>query len=202
MKIGLFGGSFDPIHYGHIQPVREAAAELGLERVIYLPTAVPPHKLAREFAPARARFTMVELALLDEKDFYASPFEMASEQPAFTIDSVEHFRGLYPEAELHVVLGADNLAELTEWRRWQDLTEEAWLAVLVRPDWQLERIQEKLSPELGKLAGSERVRFVTNTPVDISATELRRLLAAGSQIPEGVVPPLVLKYIRKYSLYR
>ena len=90
----------------------------------------------------------------------------------------------------------------TEWRRWQDLTEEACLAVLVRPDWRQEEIQSKLPPELRELAGSERVRFVTNRPVDISATDLRRLLGAGDQPPEVFVPPLVLKYIRKYSLYR
>jgi nicotinate-nucleotide adenylyltransferase len=179
MKIGLFGGSFDPIHYGHIHPVREAAVELGLERVIYLPTAVPPHKLAREFAPARARFTMVELALLDEENFYASPFEMASDQPAFTIDSVEHFRGLYPEAELHVILGADNLAELTEWRRWQDLTEEAWLAVLVRPDWRLSCPPSSgSSPEASGYDSSPIARWTFRRPIYVGSwapgTSLRR----------------------------
>ena len=101
MKIGLFGGSFDPIHRGHVEPVREARRRLGLERVIYLPTATPPHKPRRALAPALARFAMVELALLGEEGLYVSAHELTPERPAYTVETLEHFRRQMPEAELH-----------------------------------------------------------------------------------------------------
>ena len=81
MKLGLFGGSFDPIHRGHIEPVQAARKALGLERVIYLPTAVPPHKPGRILAPAHARYAMVEMALLEEEGLYASTFELTLGRP-------------------------------------------------------------------------------------------------------------------------
>lgn len=202
MKIGLFGGSFDPIHVGHVRPVQEARRKLGLDRVIVLPTAVPPHKPDFEFAPAHARYTMVELALLDEEGLYASPFELTPSAPAYTIDSVEHFAGVYPGAELYLIVGSDGFAELTGWKRWRDLPGLATLAVLVRPDWRLAEGAADLAPELVELAASDRVVFVANEPVNVSATRLRELLGAGEEIPEGALPALVLEYIRKYSLYR
>ena len=202
MKVGLFGGSFDPIHVGHIRPVQEARRKLGLDRVIVLPTAVPPHKPDCEFAPAHARYSMVELALLGEEGLYASPFELTPDKPAYTIDSVEHFAGVYPGAEIHLILGGDGYAQLTEWRRWRELTDLARIAVLVRPDWSLDDVAATLDPELAELASGDRVVFVANEPVDVAATRLRALLAAGEEIPEGALPDLVLEYIRKYSLYR
>jgi nicotinate-nucleotide adenylyltransferase len=202
MKLGLFGGGFDPIHLGHILPVEEARRKLALDRVIFLPTAVPPHKPGWEFAPAHARYSMVELALLGREGLYASPFELTPDRPAYTVDSVEHFGRLHPEADLYLILGGDGFAQLTEWKRWRDLPRLARLAVLVRPDWRLEDLAGDLEPELAELAAGDRVRFVANRPVDVSATRLRELLGAGLEVPDGVLPELVLQYIRKYSLYR
>ena len=202
MRLGLFGGGFDPIHLGHILPVEEAKQKLGLDRVIFLPTAVPPHKPDCEFAPAHARYSMVELALLERQGLYASPLELTPERPAYTVDSLEHFGRLHPEADLHLILGGDGFAQLTEWRRWRDLPSLAKLAVLVRPDWRMEDLGDSFDPALAELAASDRVHFVANRPVDVSATRIRALLGAGREIPEGVLPDLVLEYIRKYSLYR
>src|SRR5947208_4241718 len=100
MKVGLFGGSFDPIHRGHIEPVRKARRALGLDRVIYLPTARPPHKPGGALAPAPARYAMVELALLFEDGLCASAYELTADRPAYTIETLEHFRAELPDAEL------------------------------------------------------------------------------------------------------
>lgn len=202
MKLGLFGGSFDPIHVGHIRPVQEARRRLGLDRVVFLPTAVPPHKPDCEFAPVHARYSMVELALLGEEGLFASPFELTPNLPAYTVESLEHFGEVYPEADLYLILGSDGFAQLTEWKRWRELPRLGRLAVLVRPEWRLDDVSDTLHPELVALASSDRVRFVANQPVDVSATRLRALLGAGKELPEGAVPDLVLEYIRKYSLYR
>ncbi len=202
MKIGLYGGSFDPIHSGHIRPVLEAREECGLDRVIYLPTAVPPHKPGRQFASAHARFAMVELALLAEPGLFVSAFELTRDRPAYTIDSVEHFRERFPEAAPHLLIGGDSFAALTTWRRWRDLVEAARLVVLVRPGWEIERTKSELPPELAELVRSDRVIFVGNRPVEVSSTELRQGFARGELPPPGSMPPLVVDYVRKYSLYR
>jgi nicotinate-nucleotide adenylyltransferase len=202
VKIALFGGSFDPIHYGHIRPVREVMDRLGIDRTIFLPTAQPPHKLGKEFAPPHRRFAMVELAVLDEDDMRVSEFELTPEKPAYSIDSVEHFRELEPNAELFLILGGDAFADLSSWKRWEELIVEANLIVLVRPGWRLDDYSERLPEPLRNLATDDRVTFFQNEPVSISATELRRRLASGAEVSTGDVPGMVLKYIRKYCLYR
>ncbi len=195
MKVGLFGGSFDPVHRGHLEPVRQARAALGLERVIYLPTARPPHKSARS-ATALQRYAMVELALLGEEGFFASPFELKGET-CYTVDTVEHFRGELPGAELVLVIGADSWAAFTSWREWRRILTMTELAVLVRPGWET----GELATPIADAYARGRLHFVANEPWPVSSTELRRCLGRGEEISPDTVPPLVLDYIRKYRLY-
>ena len=201
MQIGVFGGSFDPFHFGHLWPVREAKRRLGLDRVIYLPTARPPHKPAGQTAPAWSRFAMVELALLDEEDMRVSPIELTPGRPAYTVDSLERLRREHPADELWLILGGDNFAQLPTWKSWRRLPRLARLAVLVRPGAQ-QRLEEGWPPAVRRLAASDRVELVANRPVRIASTRLRRLLAAGKPPPPRTVPRRVLQYIRKYRLYR
>ncbi|HMB52872.1 MAG TPA: nicotinate-nucleotide adenylyltransferase [Thermoanaerobaculia bacterium] len=201
-RVGLFGGSFDPIHRGHLDPVRAAAESLALDRVVYLPTARPPHKPKREFAPALARFAMVELALLGEPGFAASGHELTLGRPAYTVETVEHFAAELPEADLHLLIGSDSFAELPTWKRWRELVAAVELVVLVRPGWEMEEIRGGLPPELEERLASGHVHVVSDESVDLSSTELRRTLAAGEEPPAGALEPLVLNYIRKYDLYR
>ncbi|HEX5761181.1 MAG TPA: nicotinate (nicotinamide) nucleotide adenylyltransferase [Thermoanaerobaculia bacterium] len=189
MKLGLFGGSFDPIHRGHVEPVRAARRALGLDRVLYLPTALPPHKPRRELAPAHARWAMVELALLGEEGLYADPYELTLGRPAYTVETLEHFRRTLPGAELHLLIGADSYLELPTWRRWRELPELARIVVLARPGSEVEET----------VAGA---RFLEQPPVDVSASRIRAHLAAGEAPPPGALHPLVLDYVRKYHLYR
>lgn len=200
MKVGLFGGSFDPIHAGHVETVRAARQALGLERVIYLPTAQPPHKPGRQLAPALTRYAMVELALLAEEGLYASPFELTFGRPAYTIDSLEHFRRVYPEAELHLLIGGDSFLELEAWWRWREIAASARLVVLARPGSELR--PETLSPALADLLDSGQAVVLAERTVDISSTELRDRLGRGEKPPLSALPPLVLDYISKYRLYR
>ncbi len=202
MRVGIFGGSFDPIHNGHIKPVKEAKEILGIDRVVFLPTAEPPHKPGRQFAPPFSRFAMVELALLDEPDLEVSPFELTPDRPAYTVDSLLYFKGLYPEAELFLMIGGDSFAELNTWRSWEEIVDLAQLAVLLRPDSDWSEIKNRVPEQIASLADSDRVHFVSNTPIAVSATELRDQLAAGGEISNKMLPRLVLEYIRKYSLYR
>lgn len=200
MKLGLFGGSFDPIHRGHIEPVQAARKALGLDRVIYLPTAVPPHKPGRVLAPAHARYAMVEMALLEEEGLYASTFELTLERPAYTIETLEHFRETMPGVDLHLLIGGDSYADLDHWVRWREIADAARLVVLTRPGWILE--EAFLSPDLADLAKSGRVVFLGQPPVDVSSTRLREMFSRGEQPPAGSVPESVVRYVHKYDLYR
>lgn len=200
-RVGLFGGSFDPIHRGHLEPVREARRLLELDRVIYLPTARPPHKEDRRLTPAHARYTMVELALLGEEGLYASPFELREDQVSYTIDTIHHFRARWPETDLVLLIGDDSLARLTTWRAWRWIAAAAEIAALLRPGNAREEILTALPTELRDAEQNGRLHFIPNPPVDVSSTDLRALLADGREPPPDALPPLVLDYARKYHLY-
>lgn len=137
MRVGLFGGSFDPIHHGHVLPVLEVVKEHRLDRVLYLPTASPPHK-DRRMAPAWLRYAMVELALLDHPQLQVSTFELGQPVgspagPSYTIDTIVHFQETSPDWEVFLIVGADSWAQLHTWHRVADLLARVKLIVLPRP---------------------------------------------------------------------
>jgi nicotinate-nucleotide adenylyltransferase len=201
MKIGLFGGSFDPIHWGHIRPVLEAVDQVGLGRVLYLPTGRPPHKPDRRLAPALARYAMTELALLEHDRLWVSSHELSEAAPTYTVDTVRHFAAAYPGDELHLVIGADSFAELRTWVRFREILDLARLVVLARPGVETRAVSSAmLSEQPG--ASAPRVRLVANTPVETSSTEVRRTLARGERPPSGWVPEPVIDFALKYRLYR
>lgn len=202
MRLGLFGGSFDPIHRGHLEPVEAARKALDLDRVFYLPTAQPPHKAGRRFAGSHARFAMVELALLESDESLASAHELTPGTKAYTVETVEHFRREYPEASLFLILGADSLVHFHTWRNWQQIVKLAELAVLVRPGWNLAELPSDFPEELRTRIAGDRVHFVENAPVAVSSSEIRRLLVQDPESAAHMLPDLVLRYINKYALYR
>lgn len=197
MKLGIYGGSFDPIHRGHIDPLLEARDQLGLDQVIYLPTARPPHKKERRLASAQARFAMVEMALLDYPDLRVSSFEMGLDGPSYTIQTLEHFQAA--GVRLHLVLGADSYLQLHQWFRFEDIVRLARLVVLTRPRVAAESSEPLNNPHIRP---AQPPAFVANRAVAASSTEIRRALAAGEPIPRSWLPGSVLKYIEKYGLYR
>lgn len=201
MKVGLFGGSFDPIHQGHIEPVLEAQRRFGLDRIVYLPTATPPHKPERSFAPALARFAMVELALLDHSDLLVSAHELTLGRAAYTVETLAHFHAAEPDSELHLLIGADSFLEISSWVRWREIVDAARLVVLTRPGFRLDDPKPALAPELQAAVDAGRVHFVENAPLTASATEVRRRLAAREAIPDGWLSPRVVRYLSKYRLY-
>lgn len=199
-RIALYGGSFDPVHWGHVLPVIAARDKAALDQVIYLPTAEPPHKVSQRFAAASVRFAMVELALLDQPALMVSDYEMR-QGVAYTVETLEYFRQTRPEDELHLLIGLDSWRKLETWRRYEELPELATLLVMTRPG------QELGSAEAGPAAlkgavERGRVQFLEGPRVDLASRDLRRRWAAGEEPTSEQVPPLVLDYLRKYRLYR
>ncbi len=197
MRMGLFGGSFDPIHNGHILPVLAARELLDLDVVHYLPTACPPHKPRGTRAPALVRNTMVELALLPYPELVVSDAELDLGRTAYTVDTVERYAAEDPEAELHLLLGVDSFNDLMSWRRFEDLIGAVRLVVLARPG------ERGLDPAVrAAVEGARGFDLVRHRSVDVSSSSIRRLLARGEEVDAGLMPDAVLRYCRKYGLYR
>jgi nicotinate-nucleotide adenylyltransferase len=182
-KIGLYGGSFDPIHNGHLILARDAMERLELDKVIFLPARISPHKLDRPPAPPEARCQMVAAAIADEPHFELDPCEIEREGPSFAIDTVQSFRARQPDAKLYYFIGDDNLPELESWKEIETLREAAQFVVLSRAG----------MPFLSQ--------FPTITRhIEISSTEIRKRVARGLSV-RYMVPLPVCKLIAKLGLY-
>ena len=176
---------------------------MGLDRVLYLPTARPPHKEGRQLAPAMARYTMVELALLHEDGLEADDFEMQRRAASYTIDTLEHFCRHRPGIDWVLFVGSDAFLSLMTWHRWQDILATAQVAVMMRPGTADDTFEQELPSPLRQALEDRRAILVPPGPrVDISSSRLRQLLADGDADAGHWVPHLVLDYIHKYELYR
>jgi nicotinate-nucleotide adenylyltransferase len=140
------------------------------------------------------------MALLHEDGLFASSHEM-TDRASYTVETLEHFRSALPDADLYLLLGADSLASLAEWRRWRELPALARLVVLARPGWESGAVRRALPPELRAAEEAGRVVAVENEPCAVSSSELRAALARGESPAAGVLHPAVLDYVRKYRLY-
>ena len=201
MRLGLFGGSFDPVHYGHLLLAECCRERCRLDGVRFLPAAVPPHKQNRPLTPAEVRIEMLELAIAGHAAFSVSRHETDRGGVSYTVDTLTHFREEDPEIELFFLLGADMLYDLPRWHQPDRICELATIVVVGRcgagePDFDgLGRIA---SPERIALFSRHRVRM---PEIGISSTEIRRRVAAGQSI-RYQAPRAVEKFIETHGLYR
>jgi nicotinate-nucleotide adenylyltransferase len=195
--IGIFGGTFDPPHLGHLALASAARAQLGLDRLLWMLTPDPPHKQGQAITPAHHRLAMLELALTGHPEFELSRLELDRPGPHYALDTVNLLAGQNPEADFVYLMGSDSLRDIPTWHRPADLLSALrWLGVLLRPD---------ASPDLPGLERllpgiTAKVRFVDVPPLDISASEIRLLAAAGKPFHEFVLPA-VYDYIVGHRLY-
>ncbi|MHB0870446.1 MAG: nicotinate-nucleotide adenylyltransferase [Chloroflexota bacterium] len=199
MRIGVLGGTFDPIHLGHLVAAQEVLYALRLDRVLFVPAGEPPHKQPGDALAATHRVRMVEMAIASNPGFQLSLVDVNRPGRSYTVDSLRILRGeLGPEAELFFVVGMDSLAELTTWRDPAGLISLSRLAVVNRPPYPA----VKLKDLEGQLPGiSQRIDVVEMPGIDISASDLRRRVAAGAPI-KYQVPKAVELYILENGLYR
>ncbi|MBM4461978.1 MAG: nicotinate-nucleotide adenylyltransferase [Chloroflexi bacterium] len=196
---GVFGGTFDPIHRGHLVVAEEIRDELGLTEVFFVPTGQPWLKSHRAISPAQQRLEMVRLATRANPHFKVSTIEIDRSGPSYTVDTMKMLRQQAgDEAELWFFLGSDVLAELPKWREPQRLIQLCRLAAFARPGFPLPRLEglEVAIPGL-----SQRVTFVEVSQIDISGTDIRRRLAQGASI-HNLVTEAVEKYIQEHGLYK
>ena len=202
MRVGLYGGSFNPIHVGHLLIARSVAEQLGLEKVYLIPAAVPPHKPKHNLAGPEHRWQMVCLAAEGEDFLEPSECELRRQGPSYTIDTVKHFaEQIGPEAELHWIVGADSLSELTTWYQIERLLDMCKIITAARPGW--EQVDTSgLSRHLGRGQVQRLMDGVLQTPrIEISSSDIRHRVAKGLPI-RYLVPSAVEEYIAKHGLYR
>ncbi|MHC4065064.1 MAG: nicotinate-nucleotide adenylyltransferase [Planctomycetota bacterium] len=201
-RIALFGGSFNPIHMGHLIVARSVGEQLRLDRIIVLPSATPPHKTAAALLDPKHRAAMVELAIAGEPLLELSDYDLNREGPSYTVETVAHFREeLGLDVLLHWIIGADSLAELTTWYRVRALVDSCRIITAARPGWEridFDVLRTRLSEEH---IASLQAGLVETPRIDISATDIRRRARAGRSI-RYLTPDSVCQYIADHGLYR
>lgn len=192
-RIGVYGGTFDPIHQTHLDIAQAALIQAGLDRVLFVVSATPPHKRHLVHVSAEDRFALVQAALtrLGEPGFEASRIEIDRGGPSYTVDTLRALRAAHPDAELSLIIGADALVDLPRWHDPEGILTLAHLLVAPRPGFAPEAL-----PEL--LHGRYTMLGFTETPV--SSTEVRAALARGDN-PESLVPPGAAALVCEKGLY-
>jgi len=200
-RIGLLGGTFDPIHRGHLEVASFARRRLDLDLVRLVTAKRPPHKRLEGIASAEDRHRMVELAAREAEYLEPDDRELRREGPSYTVDTLRAYRKEEPEAELFFIVGGDTIRELPSWYRLEEIVELARVVTVTRPGFP-DRYRREQFPDLPPEAIERLNELVLDMPPQpISSTEIRRRAAAGEPI-EGLVPPAVAEYIRSCRLYR
>lgn len=188
-RIGVFGGTFDPIHRAHLEIARAALDAAGLDRVLFVVAARPPHKRGGPCAPAEHRYAMVERALDDEPAMAPCRVELDRPGPSYMADTLRDIQEEFPGAELFLIIGMDSLVDLPRWRNPDRILASARLLVAPRPgDW---RIAAELEGAYQSLPFRETM---------LSSTEVRDRIAAGGDLSD-VLPPAVARYVEEHGLY-
>lgn len=211
--IGLFGGTFNPVHFGHLRLAEEAREQLRLKEVLWIPAGNPKHRTMPEVS-AEQRLEMVRLALANHPDFKLDSAEVLSDQPSYTVPTLERLRTTLGESQpLVLLLGADAFVELSSWHRWHELLELTHIGLSHRPGFALTadhlpqalavEYRARLEHDPAVLAKSPAGRIVpfAMTQLAISATQIRELLAKGGS-SRYLLPDAIIDYIDHHHLYR
>jgi nicotinate-nucleotide adenylyltransferase len=199
MKIGIMGGTFNPIHNGHLIMAEYARYSLNLDKVLFIPTGKPPHKEIEEATYLNHRLEMTVLATLSNSFFQVSSMEIERKNITYTIDTIEALREEYPRDEFYFIIGADSLFEIEKWKDYKKLLGLCNFAVVERPNFNNDKIVEKIQ-NLETLHNSNIVK-IDSPLIEISSTEIRNRVNKEQSI-KYLVPELVEDYIAKYGLYK
>ena len=188
-KIGLFGGTFDPVHIGHLLMARAAMEQMDLDKVIFIPSCVPPHKKTPTLFLVEDRLKMVRRAVAGISRFEVSDFEIKKGGKSYSVDTVKHFRSLAePHDKMFFIVGGDAVKQLNSWKNIDELKSMCSFVSVNRP---------------GYPRGEEKLKYhaVTMNGIEMSSTEIRKRILAGKSI-QFLVPDSVLRYIDQQNLYK
>lgn len=195
MRLGIMGGTFDPIHYGHLFVAEEARARFGLDRVLFVPNGAPPHKKEYLLTNARHRYEMTRLAIADNPAFACTTLELDRPGPSYTVDTLTTLRDQYPSAELFYITGIDAIADILTWRRHAEIIRMATFIAAARPGFDVKMLQDRLPATY-----MQRILLLGTTAQGISSTEIRERIRA--KLPTRyLMPEEVRNYIQEHHLY-
>ena len=198
MRLGVFGGTFDPIHIGHLVIAQVALEEAGLDQVLFVPAGVNPLKVGKAVTAGEHRLAMVQLALAGQPQFAVTDWELRREGPSYTALTLEYIREQHPDDELFLIIGADNLQILPRWRHVKRIAELATILALTRPGTDLKASADAAREQLAGL--SSRIRLVEIPGLDISSTWLRDRLVKNLSVAH-LLPAEVIGYCKENKLY-
>jgi nicotinate-nucleotide adenylyltransferase len=196
-RLGIMGGTFDPIHIGHLLMAEEARQAFSLDRVVFVPNGRPAHKKSYQVTQPDDRYAMAELATASNPYFLCSRIEVDRPGPSYAIDTIRAFHAEYPDLDaLYFITGADAILQILTWHDYKALMRECMFIAVTRPGFILERIWEIVPADL-----LERVSFLSIPGLDISSTELRRRIREGRSV-KYLTPEAVEQHIVSHGLYR
>lgn len=199
-KIGLFGGTFNPIHNGHIYIAQAFMQQIHLDNLIFIPAGEPYHKQNTEVS-ALQRLEMVELAIAEYSDFSVSDCDIIRDGNTYTFDTVKFFENKFPHSQLWWLLGSDSLETLHTWYRWQDLVQNIHIAIAMRVEHHLENISKQLRTWLYESLDNGRVVILKTPLLNISSTAIRQKIQMKENI-DKCVPIPIIHYIQQNHLYQ
>jgi nicotinate-nucleotide adenylyltransferase len=199
MRIGIFGGTFDPIHMGHLILAEQCRAQANLDEVWFVPSSQPPHKSTRDVTRFDQRCEMLELAIAGHPAFRVDRIEKERAEPSFTAVTLEQLHARHPEHEFYLMMGSDCLPDLPGWFEPRRVIALASLLVVPRPSvmlWTVERLAAALHEDVSAI----RMRYIACPPIDLASRELRRAIADGMSV-RYMIPRAVEEYVRERKLY-
>ncbi|HLS53589.1 MAG TPA: nicotinate-nucleotide adenylyltransferase [Tissierellaceae bacterium] len=199
MKIGILGGTFNPIHHGHLILSEYIREEARLDKIIFIPTGISPHKDQEEVLNKHDRKEMLKLALASNPNYKISTIEIDRQGKSYTIDTIKKLKNIYPKDDLYMIIGADSLLELNTWKDYEDIISSIKIIVMDRQVSCREKLKEKITYYNKTYQG--QIKRIETPIIEISATEIRRRIKRGKSI-KYLLPELVEDYIIKNKLYR
>ncbi len=191
MRIGLLGGTFNPIHFGHLVLAEECRKEADLEKIIFIPSSIPPHK-EQKIAGAEHRYNMVKRATRGNKDLIVSRVELDRKEISFTYKTIRYFKKKYVQSQVYFILGIDSVLEIHKWKKKNKILEFCPFIVATRPGYRIQEIP---------FAVRKIVKIIKIPKINISSSLIREKIKTGESI-KNLVPLSVEKYIKKHKLYQ
>jgi nicotinate-nucleotide adenylyltransferase len=199
MRLGIFGGTFDPVHWGHLVMADQCREQCGLDQVWFLPAGLPPHKTGAAISSGKERAEMLEFAVAGQAEFLVNRMEFSRPGKSYTVDTLGELHARHPDDELFFLIGGDSLHDLPSWREPDKVVELATVVAVNRGDRPLPD-EKELTAHLGPGIAA-RVKLVTMPGMDLSSTDIRQRVREGKSI-RFMVPRAVEAYIAEHKLYR
>lgn len=197
-RLGIMGGTFDPIHYGHLVAAEMARGEFNLSKVLFIPSGTPPHKIRRDVSAANLRYEMVELAIKDNSEFDLSALEIERKGLSYTVETLRILRRAWPEHELYFITGTDALLEIFSWREAEEILTMIQFIGAARPGFDARDFLLKVQQEHPETQG--RIHYLEVPALAISSTDIRARVRHGQPI-RYLLPEPVRLFLQQHGLY-